>query len=269
MPKNMWYNYLIGGVLGLLLFISLNPIFLIPISRLGYIKDINSFIGVNLSFFPLIISILVIIKFYHKRKLVNFINRENSINTKRFLRGFVIWFILQSTTLIYNLIFFKNQLSFNFNPSKFLIFLLLSISLTPIQVASEEFLFRGYLIDFLRSFSKNKLFIILASSLLFALPHLKNPEVKNSTFTFFLIYLTMAITFSYITVKYRGLEYSFGVHLANNLFAINIVNYPDSPLPSSPIFLLSNGIAPLPTLLQTLLFSALLVIIIKKLEKNN
>lgn len=269
MVRNRWFNYLIGGALGLLLYISLS--FAIwPIIKQFLYKD-NSllyFIGINLSFSSIIISLILILKFYHQSSLKILINNTGTIQYKRITVGFIIWFSLQFFTLIFTLIFNRESLTFNFNPQNFVMFLILSLILTPIQIASEEFLFRGYLINFLKTIKKGTLFPLIVSGILFALPHLNNPEVKNDKIVFFLIYLSMALVFSYLTIKYNGLEYSLGVHFANNFFAINLVNYPDSPLPSSPIFLMNINVDPIPTLIQSLIFGILLIIIIKKIEKQ-
>ncbi len=270
MERIRWYNYLLGGVLGLLLTILLTRLVWPIVKQLIYRNDsILYFIGINLTFIPIVVSILLVIKFYHKSNIKFLINTTGTINYKRVFIGFSIWFLMQTATLLFSLIFDKDSITYNFQPWKLLTFLLLSLILTPIQVASEEFLFRGYLINWLKSIKKGTLFPLLISGILFALPHLNNPEVKNSKGLFFFIYLVMALLFGYLTLKYKGLEYSFGVHFANNFFAINLLNYPDSPLPSSPLFLMNVQVAPLPTLIQTLLFSSLLVIIIKKIENNS
>lgn len=270
MERNRWYNYLIGGVLGLLTTILLTRALWPIVTQLIYKNDsIQYFIGINITFIPIVSSIILVIKFYHKSNIRLLINSLGKVNYKRVTTGFSIWFLMQSATLLFSLIFDKESITFNFQPKSLLIFLLLSLLLTPIQVASEEFLFRGYLINGLKSIKKGTLFPLLISSILFALPHLNNPEVKNNKVLFFLIYLVMALLFGYLTLKYKGLEYSFGVHFANNFFAINMLNYPDSPLPSSPLFIMNYVVTPLPTLIQTLLFGVLLVIIIRNIENNS
>lgn len=270
MKRNRWFNYLIGGALGLLLTLLLTQAIWPLVSQLIYKNDdILYFIGINLTFFPIIISIILILRFYHRSNLTYLINPTGKINYKRIIMGFTIWFILQTISFIFSLIFNIDTYTFNFSLKKFSIFLLLSLILTPIQISSEEFLFRGYLINGLNTLKlKGILFPLITSALLFALPHMGNPEVQNNKLLFFFIYLSMALLFSYITLKYKGLEYSLGVHYANNFFAINLVNYPKSPLPSSPLFIMNSDVEPVASLLQTIIFGAILITIIKKIEKR-
>lgn len=263
MTRNRWYNYLIGGVLGLLLTLSITKVLWPLISKLlNNGSDILYFTAVNLTFFPIIISIAAVVFIYHKFRLKN-------IKFKRIAWGFFIWFILQIISLLYSYIFENESIIFNYNPNKFFIFLGLSLLLTPIQVASEEFIFRGYLLNGLKSIKKGMIFPLLVSAFLFSILHLANPEVNDEKVLFFLIYLTMALLLGYLTLKYTGLEYALGIHFANNFFAINFLNYPNSPLPSSPLFILNGSVAPLPSLIQIITFSVMITIIIKKIEDYN
>ncbi len=263
MKREKWYNYLLGGLIILAILIALSaslyPAINILIQSSSTLKN---FIGINLSFFPLIIAIIFVYIFYHKAVKPN-------IRYKQIIIGFIIWMIINFSSLIVSLLFDNESISYNFNAKQMLYFFLLSLIFTPIQICAEEFLFRGYLIGFLKSIKNNRLFLILGSSILFALPHLTNPEVKDQKFLFFLVYLSMAMLLGYLRVKYKGLEYSIGIHLANNFFAINFLNYPDSPLPSSPLFLLKIEVEPLESLMQIIIISILTVIIIQKIEKRS
>lgn len=263
MNRNRWYNYLIGGVIALLLIYSLTkafwPLFGIFLNKKD---DISYFIGVNLTFIPIIISISVVILIYHKLVI-------KRVAFKRIFIGFIIWTILQLIPLLFSVVFSKETLIYNYNPNKFYIFILLSLLLTPIQIAAEEFIFRGYLISGLKSLNKGNLFPLILSSILFALPHMGNPEVKEQKIIYFLIYMTMALLLGYLTIKYGGIEYALGIHFANNFFAINILNYPDSPLPSSPLFILNGSIEPIPALIQSFILSIIITVFIKIIETKS
>ncbi len=260
MIREKWYNYLLGGVFVLLIYIGLSFAIMPILNSLLTGGVLSYFIAVNLTFIPLFLGIVIVYKLYHK--LGKF-----SIQYKKILIGFTLWMVFNIITLIITLIFHGESISFNFKPILFIHFFLLSLLFTPFQILSEELLFRGYLIGFLNSIKNNKLFIILGSSILFSLPHLTNPEVKDQKIVFFFIYLSMAFILGYLRVQYKGLEYSVGIHFANNFFAINLLNYPDSPLPSAPIFMLKTDVEPLPALIQTIIIGILTIIIIKNIEK--
>ncbi len=242
---------------------------IIPLVRELFNKNskIFYFIGLNLTFIPLLLSIFLIYFIYHKFKPKKLITTQNKVLFYRIFTGFFLWFLIQLIIMIFTLVFFKESLKFNFNFNNFLIFLLLTLILTPIQTSTEEILFRGYIQEFVSTIIKIKFLPVVISAILFALPHLANPEVTDKTI-FFFTYFAMGILLSYLTQKYKGLEYSLGIHFANNFFTIVFVNYPDTPLPSSPLFLLIKPVNPLQTLIETALCCLIVVIIIKIIEKK-
>lgn len=263
MIRTKWYNYIIGGVFITLLTILLTRfIFIHPITRLMSSGRMDLyFIGINISFIPMVLAVLLVQKLYHKKNYTP--------SFKQLFIGFGLWLAMLIFSLLIILLWDNHNLEYSFKPPMSLTILLLSIMLTPLQVLAEEMIFRGYLIDLLHSISQKKVFKLLISSLLFALPHLANPEVNGDYTLFFLIYFSMGLVLAYLTITYKSISYATGVHFANNFFAINLVNYPDSPIPSLPLFMDLAPVEPLPTLIQILIFSSLIVIIIKKIEKHD
>ncbi|MBN2617620.1 MAG: CPBP family intramembrane metalloprotease [Spirochaetales bacterium] len=262
MDRNKWYNYVIGGVFILLLSILLTKIMapftaklLLSGSKFTY------FIAINISFIPFLLSIILIEIIYHKKKY--------SVNAKRIVFGFLIWIGILVLGLTYQILFFNDNLKNTYIYNDTIKFFFLSLIFTPIQTITEEIIFRGYLLRFLQSIKKGIVFPLIVSSLIFASLHMFNPEVYGDKILFLIAYLCMALLFGFLTLKYKGIEYSFGMHLANNLFAINIVNYPNSPIPSYPIFTDLSPITPLPLIVQSIIFGLIAMIIIKKIEDNN
>ncbi|OQY38055.1 MAG: hypothetical protein B6229_06905 [Spirochaetaceae bacterium 4572_7] len=265
MESKRWYKYIIGSLLIFMLFLGLS-IFFKPVLTplLQSKKTLMHFVGVNLSFTPLLISTLIIMKKYHQE------NIPGITNYKQILSGFRIWMIIQFIDLTINLIFFKDTISLTLDIEKMLSILLLSLLLTPIQTFTEELIFRGYIFNLIKSITKNKIVLLIIPALLFALPHLGNPEAVNNKLLFFLVYLEMALFLGFMTIKKGGLEYSFGIHLANNLFGINILNYPNSALPTAPILTLNKALNPV-RLLISLSLSILIILIMEMLydKKRN
>lgn len=120
----------------------------------------------------------------------------------------------------------------------------LVLLLTPIQTTAEELLFR---IIPARTFFKGQLpskkaSILLSSTLtciLFTVPHLSNRELfaaQNKAATI-LYYAIFGFVVTYISIKAKGFEPALGLHAANNLFIALFCNYPDSSLPSLPLFI--------------------------------
>ncbi|HEY9295299.1 MAG TPA: CPBP family intramembrane glutamic endopeptidase, partial [Phormidium sp.] len=77
---------------------------------------------------------------------------------------------------------------------------------------------------------------VLVSSLIFAVLHLGNPEVKSSFFILAIFYFGLSLFLAIITVKDNSLELALGVHAANNLFTVLLVNPTNSALPAYSVF---------------------------------
>lgn len=267
MVRDKWYNYLIGGVLIILLYI-LFSIILSPIQQQllnGNIK--SNFIGIHISFAVLILIITAVHSYYNRIPLVKLFNWSSKINIGSIIWGFLIWFSLLLINLFFIVYNGEEKLQYTTNITETIHFLILSIFLTPIQITAEELLFRGYIISFLKRIKENNLFIIGVSSMIFASLHLFNPEVESKKLAFLFVYLLMSLFLTILTVYFKGLEYSLGIHFANNFFTINFLNYPNSPLPSNPLFLSLSKINPVESLISLLAIIAITSAIIILKEK--
>lgn len=96
---------------------------------------------------------------------------------------------------------------------------------------------------------------VLGSSLLFMAAHLTNPEMIENMYLIPVLYLVMGLFLAIITVKSNSLELAIGVHAANNLFAVLIMNYANSALPAPSLFMASK-IDPVASLVSFLLVAA-------------
>jgi membrane protease YdiL (CAAX protease family) len=126
--------------------------------------------------------------------------------------------------------------SWNFDPRAFVPFAFLTLLLIPIQTSSEELFFRGYLVQAASLISRNSLFLAITSGVLFALPHMANPEVAANFVVVLLTYFVLGAFLAWVSVKDGTIELALGVHAANNLFAALVVTFPESVLPTPAIF---------------------------------
>ncbi len=133
---------------------------------------------------------------------------------------------------------FQTEVSFQApNPWEYLTFLLFAIVLIPYQAAFEEIFFRGYILQRLVLFSRNRAFLISLSAILFVLPHLPNPEPWAYGVVPYVVSLLLFGGFMTLTtVLDGGIELAVGYHALNNLFISLIANTPVSALQSPSIF---------------------------------
>lgn len=269
MKRNNWYHYLLGGCICILLFIYLSYILNPYLTKYFFSKGkIYNFVGVNITFFILLLSLLAVSYSIHGLNLKLLITDRSRISPKRIIRGFLIWFAVLLIFLIIGLFTKPHLYRMEKNIIDVFPFLFLSMVLTPIQITVEELIFRSYLLKGLKSVKKNSVFIILVSSGIFALLHMKNPEVKEDIVLYFLTYFFMAALLGYLAIKYRGLEYSLGIHFANNFFAIVFLNYKDSPLPTTPLFF-TEETSPRISLITFFITALITLFTIKQLERKD
>lgn len=268
MVRDKWHNFLIGGGLIILLYISISILLSPVIQSIHSSNRLLNFANIHLLFAILLILALFITSRYNRINPKFLINWEGKIKYKSILWGFLTWFSLLALALSFHLTQGGQGLIRTTNIPLTIKFFFLSSILTPIQIMAEEFLFRGYLIKFLQKIKNKKIFIIAISSIVFALMHLNNPEVEqDKKLLFILAYLTLSIYLTVLTVQFKGMEYSIGIHFANNFFAINFLNYPNSPLPSMPLFLDTEKIDPVKTIITSIILISITTTIIHIREK--
>jgi membrane protease YdiL (CAAX protease family) len=94
-----------------------------------------------------------------------------------------------------------------------------ALFLVPLQAASEEILFRGYLTQALGRMLPSRCLIVAATALLFGLLHLNN--YGPVTLPYFLV---VSLLYSLVSLRDGRLELAIGGHAAMNLFAVWLAN---------------------------------------------
>ena len=124
--------------------------------------------------------------------------------------------------------------------SQWAILAIASTVIIAVQSLTEELMFRRFLCDF-KGWQQYALTCL--SSLAFAVAHLGNPEFKKFRNDAFMTGVLLSSYFSFglsaamLTIVCGGLELSWALHLANNLFLTIIVGYTPSPLAGYPLYL--------------------------------
>lgn len=193
----------------------------------GNFADLSSYgidpnVGLVLMIFPFIVGLLAIVllvKPLNGRNYRSLVNGTDSIRWKRIFFSFGLWTVIMVIYLVVSLKLDPANFVLNNWSSSLLILALISLVLLPFQTSFEEFLFRGYLMQGIGVWTGTKWAPLVITSLLFALMHSFNPEIKE--FGFWLMipqYLIFGLLFGLITVLDNGIELSIGAHAANNIF---------------------------------------------------
>lgn len=192
--------------------------------------------------FPATLMTLYMGQKYVLRRTI--LSLHTSFKSYRWARCFqaiwVTWAVLGGLSTLLHFTGYKT-LALTFDPSRFFLYAAISLALIPLQAATEEIIFRGFLNQAIENISGNKWVAFIMTSLLFMSLHLSNPEALSGaqTDTLPLVmssYFLFGFAACLLLLIDNGLESAIGLHVANNLFAAVFVNYENSVLPTPSVF---------------------------------
>ncbi|MFB2938846.1 lysostaphin resistance A-like protein [Aerosakkonemataceae cyanobacterium BLCC-F154] len=264
--KNQWWRYLSAITLILISWLVIGNIPALALILLvfydgneqtNFNSQINQFEGIDLlwnylvihfAFIAFVVALYIAVRFIHQRSFISLITPRNEVRISRIIQGFLLWAILLGIAGAIEYALFPQTYQLTYNPQKFLIFLPFALILTPIQTSVEELFFRGYLMQSFGLITRIASIPVLFSSLIFAAVHFGNPEVGANFLILAIFYLVLALFLAVITLKDNSLELALGVHAANNLFTVLLVNPTNSALPAYAVF--SYNLNPVYTLVS-------------------
>ena len=205
--------------------------------------DIMRFFEPNLTLFLILISfvfvmlgIFFVVRYLHNQTMLSITTARAKIDWKRVLFSFSIWaiFTILSTVAFY----FSNPSDFviNFKPIPFAILVVIGTILIPIQTSTEEYIFRGYLMQGFGNLAKNKWFPLIMTSVIFGAMHISNPEVSKMGNIIMVYYIGTGLLLGIITLMDEGMELALGFHAANNLVSALLVTSDWSAFQTHSIF---------------------------------
>lgn len=247
--KNQWYWY----VLSLLVIFIATQIGSLPLVGYIFLKDpaalttgsINSVTSTNLGLALMLLSfavgffaIFLCVKYIHGKRALDIVTARPKIDWGRFFFGAGIWAILSILTFALTFLTGDNgDITFQFEPSKFFVMLVIALLMFPFQTSFEELVFRGYLMQWAYILFKNKWAAIILTGVIFGLMHSANPEVEDFGMLLAMPqYILMGLLLGYIAVQDNGLELSLGIHAANNILSAITFTSPSSTLQTHALF---------------------------------
>ncbi|NND34425.1 MAG: CPBP family intramembrane metalloprotease [Saprospiraceae bacterium] len=186
----------------------------------------------------------VLLLFYgkiHKRSIRTLISGDSSISVARILWAFFFWFglLLIAEAILY----FVDPANYilQFEGITFLILLVVSLILIPIQTSFEELIFRGYFIQQFSLLFNSRIAGIALSAVIFGFMHMANPEVEAFGMSRMLFYYISFGLFAGICTVIDGrLELVLGIHAATNIYGATMVTFESSVLQTPAIFKIMN-----------------------------
>lgn len=226
-------------------------------SNVGLILMISIFIFAMMAF-------MLAIKYLHKLPFQRLITPNKTINWKKILFGFGLWFVIALIFEALVALIHPETYYFNFKPISWMFLLLICIFLLPIQTSLEELVIRGYMMPGISLLTNNKWIPWVITSVIFGLIHGANPEVERFGFwTMQLYYVGAGLFLGIITVLDDSLELALGVHAATNVFGAAFFSFDGSVLQTDSL-IKANDINPYIMILTFLLGAIIFIFICNK-----
>ena len=250
--NNKWYFYL----LTLIIVFAAVQLASLPLALYYILKDpqaalsgnannllaiTNTNLGLALMLFTFtagVIALLLCVKWLHHKQPLDILTGRNRFDIKRTLFGALIWGILSFVLLGAQYGFGDtSNLVFQFEPFNFFMMCIVILIFIPFQVAFEEFIFRGYLMQGSVLLFKYRWVALLITGCIFGLLHASNPEVERFGFWVAMPqYILMGLILGFVAIMDDGLELALGLHLSNNVISSIVVTHESSALQTHALF---------------------------------
>ncbi len=251
--KNDWWRYLISlpfilfmwmivgsaPLVAMAVWISLDgdPATLLETTgNLAGVDALLNYVIILSTFLPFFLATLLAVRFIHARPLRTLVTAAEGIRWKRLFSGFGLWFLLSALISVVEALLYPGRYELTLELFKLIPIAIATLILIPFQTSAEELFFRGYLIQWIGLKLPNRLALGLISGLLFALPHIPNPEVRVNFWLVMGFYFLFGFFAAWVTLKDNGLELALGMHAANNIYTSIFANYAHSALPTPALF---------------------------------
>jgi membrane protease YdiL (CAAX protease family) len=189
-----------------------------------------------ISFVFIMLGVVLVVRYLHHQTFLSVTTARSKVDWNRIIFSFSLWSAITIVTTLFFYFYEPNDFVINFKPIPFVILVIIGMLLIPIQTSSEEYIFRGYLMQGFANLSKNKWFPLLMTSLIFGGMHIFNPEVDKIGYIILVYYIGTGLFLGIITLMDEGLELALGFHAANNLVGALLVTSDWSAFQTHSIF---------------------------------
>lgn len=191
---------------------------------------------VLVSFLPLLLVPILLHRYLLRLPLKELFTRSNRSFSREVLIGALVMSLLLLGTGLPDFIFNNDSYTWSFDAAKFFPYFLVAFTLIPLQTTAEEVFYRGWIQQRLENGRRSIYLVSVIGGVLFALPHLGNPEVSGNLLLPILGYGSTGFMLTWVTMRDQSMGLAVGAHAANNILAGLIVSSTDSALPSASIW---------------------------------
>ncbi|MFV8355939.1 lysostaphin resistance A-like protein [Flavobacterium sp. XS1P32] len=251
-PENKFWKYIVGSLILILAsFIGQLPLMIGIIyetlfngkayptnnTALMHFFDSNVMLFLMLlSFVFIMLGIIMVVRNLHSQTMLSVTTSRKNMDWSRVGFAFVIWSLFTVVVTLLSYYYSPTDFVLNFKPIPFAILLIIGVVLIPIQTSSEEYIFRGYLMQGFANLARNKCFPLLMTSIIFGGMHIFNPEVSKIGYIILVYYIGTGLLLGIVTLMDEGMELALGFHAANNLVGALLISSDWSAFQTNSIF---------------------------------
>lgn len=251
-PENKFWKYIVGSLILILAsFIGQLPLMIgifyetlfngkaYPTSNTALMRFFDSNVMLFLmllSFVFIMLGIIMVVRNLHSQTMLSVTTSRKNMDWSRVGFAFVIWSLFTVVVTLLSYYYSPTDFVLNFKPIPFAILLIIGVVLIPIQTSSEEYIFRGYLMQGFANLARNKWFPLLMTSVIFGGMHIFNPEVSKIGYIILVYYIGTGLLLGIVTLMDEGMELALGFHAANNLVGALLISSDWSAFQTNSIF---------------------------------
>ncbi|MFV8363536.1 lysostaphin resistance A-like protein [Flavobacterium sp. ZT3P35] len=251
-PENKFWKYIVGSLILILAsFIGQLPLMIgiiyetlfngkaYPTNNTALMRFFDSNVMLFLmllSFVFIILGIIMVVRNLHSQTMLSVTTSRKNMDWSRVGFAFVIWSLFTVVVTLLSYYYSPTDFVLNFKPIPFAILLIIGVVLIPIQTSSEEYIFRGYLMQGFANLARNKWFPLLMTSVIFGGMHIFNPEVSKIGYIILVYYIGTGLLLGIVTLMDEGMELALGFHAANNLVGALLISSDWSAFQTNSIF---------------------------------
>lgn len=255
--RNAWWRYLLGIVVVAASWIIGGAYAYGLVLLYLPLGASTEFVAINASILTLLVAVVAVVVVLHRRPWRTLVTPHAQIDWRRMVQGAGVWVSLSLVFSVIEHLLYPGRYAWSLDLQRWLPFALAAVLLTPLQCAAEELVFRGYVIQGLGRLLRNPLVLVILSGLLFALPHLLNPEVAAYGLAIMAAnYFVMGLFLGAIALRDGRLELAIGAHAGNNLLLALFIHYDDSAFETESVFS-AGALDPVYSLVTLILSAAL------------
>src|SRR5690554_2494859 len=190
----------------------------------------------------LLVIFFALFYFLHQRSSVTLTTARAKVDFKRIFFAFFLVIIVQVVLFAVSYNIDNSNIEWNFDLSKFIPLVIISLLFFPIQIGFEEYFFRGYLMQQIGVYTKSIWISLSITSFLYGLVNSAIPEMLEIGFKLVFFYIGTGLFMAIMSLLDDGLGLALGFHFANNLLAATLITSDFSALQTDAIFKYSGEV---------------------------